>query len=199
MSTIEGPTLEYLTARLADCPPDFLLSPYVGKPEGWGTEPQVVTSAVFADLLLDLGGRPLGDAELAPVSMETDTERLKIILIGCWLFHDSGFRSARRYAPAVYATILRIGKLLAHHVETGSLVTDPERREEFVRLCLRGLGLRPLGETEAHAEDRLRAVSTLERERVVAETRKKLEKARELAEALRKKEAEEAAARAYRE
>jgi hypothetical protein len=131
--------------------------------------------------------------------MEADPEKLRIILIGCWFFYDPRFRSAHRYAPAAYATLLRISSLLAHHLDPSALVTDPERREEFARLCIQGLGLRPQGESEAHAEDRLRAVSTLERERVVAETRKKLEKVRELNEAIRRKEAEEAAARAYRE
>lgn len=199
MSTLEGPILERLTHRLSDCPPDFLLPPYIGSAEGWHTEEAVVVSAVFSDLLLDLGGRPLNETELAPITRETDTQRLKILLIGCWLLHDPGFRSARRYATAAYGTLLGLARDLAGHVDPPLLVTDPERREEFVRLCLRGLGLRPKGETETHAADRLLAVSTLERERVVKETRKKLEKAREMAEALRKKEAEEAAARAYRE
>jgi hypothetical protein len=66
-------------------------------------------------------------------------------------------------------------------------------------LCLRGLGLVPRGESEEHAEDRLRSVSAAERARIVKETRERLQKARELAEAMRRKEAEEAAARAYRE
>ena len=48
----EGPRVERLTRRLAECPPDFLAEPRVG---GKG---EVHTDAVVHDLILDLGGPP---------------------------------------------------------------------------------------------------------------------------------------------
>jgi hypothetical protein len=78
-------------------------------------------------------------------------------------------------------------------------VSDPERREELVRLCLAALGLRPAGETEVQAQDRLTASSSVERERVVRATKTQLQHARQVREAMRRKAAEEAAAREIRE
>jgi hypothetical protein len=74
-------------------------------------------------------------------------------------------------------------------------VTDPDRREELARLCLNALGLRPAGESRAEARDRLNTVSSVERRRVLHATRAAELRAAEIREAMRKKAAEEAAAR----
>ena len=69
----------------------------------------------------------------------------------------------------------------------------------MVRLCLRDLGLRPEGETEAQAQDRLTTLSTAERSRVLAAARQAEERARAVREAMAKQAAEEAAAQYSRE
>lgn len=191
----DGPLLEHLTARMADTPPEFLMEPRI---QAAGAVP---VEAVISDLLIDLGGRPLPAEALANLrgSDEKDRPRLQFLLLGAWLLHDPAFTSARRYAPAAFAALRAVSQDLAGRFDPSLVVTDPDRREEFVRLLLRGLDLRPKGEDDARALDRLQSLSSAERERVVKETREKLEKMRKMAEELKKKEAEEAAARAYRE
>ena len=191
----DGPLLEHLTARMADTPPEFLMEPRVQ------AEGAIPVEAVVSDLLIDLGGRML-PADAIPHlqgSDEKDRLRLRFVLLGAWLLRDPAFTSARRHAPAAFAALRAVSQDLAGRFDPALIVTDPDRREEFVRLLLRGLDLRPAGEDDARALDRLQAISSAERERVVKETREKLEKARKIAEELKKKEAEEAAARTYRE
>ncbi len=201
----EGPLLEHLMHRLTECPPEFRFRLYAG-PSGafHSMDPAadlIVPEAVLADLILELGGRPLAEEEISPLRCRKDEDvaRLQIMLLGAWLLHDPWFRAAKRFGTPAYVTLLELGRDLPAYTNAEQIREDVERREEFVRLCLRGLGLVPKGETTEHAEDRLRSVSAAERARVVKETRERLQKARELAEAMRRKEAEEAAARAYRE
>jgi hypothetical protein len=84
-------------------------------------------------------------------------------------------------------------------VDAERFVTDPERREELVRHCLAKLALRPRGETDEQANDRRTSLDSVERRRIIEATRAAEERAREVREALVRKAAEEAAAKATRE
>jgi hypothetical protein len=75
------------------------------------------------------------------------------------------------------------------------MVGDPDRREELVRVCLAELGLRPRGETVAQAMDRLNTLDSVERKRVVDQTREAEARARQIREAMARRAAQEAAAR----
>jgi hypothetical protein len=78
-------------------------------------------------------------------------------------------------------------------------VTDPDRREELVRMTLNQLGLRPQGETVAQAQDRLITLSTTERQRVLRAARAAEERAREIRTAMATQAAREAADKLSRE
>jgi uncharacterized metal-binding protein len=78
-------------------------------------------------------------------------------------------------------------------------VRDADRREELARLVFRCTGVVPAGETAEQAADRLSTLDSATRTRVEAEARAAEERAREVREALKRKRAEEAAARASRE
>jgi hypothetical protein len=82
---------------------------------------------------------------------------------------------------------------LAALIAADELINDADRREEFVRLGLSVLELRPRGETREQAQNRLDALSTVERHRVVAEARAAEERARKVREELERKRQEEAA------
>ncbi len=62
----EGPPLETLVRRLADCPNDFLAEPRIG-PAGVVSVP-----AVVADLLRDLGGLSFSAPQAAPFHSTQD-------------------------------------------------------------------------------------------------------------------------------
>ncbi len=195
--TTEGPTLETLTHRLAECPADFLDEPRIER------KGRVDVAAVVADLVRQLGGR----AQRSDLDVFRKSDLMKcrshfrLALVTCWLLGDSWFIGKKRFAvPAL--RLLSAGIVeLASLIHAEKFVSDPDSREELVRLCLRELGLRPAGESEAQALDRLEATNTLERRKVIAATRTAQERTRKVREELaRKARAEaEAAAKISRE
>lgn len=209
----EGPLLETLTRRLAECPPDFLAEPRIG------STGSVHVAAVVADLIRALGGPPLTD-EAAAVFLPADRpqhrlagifrspgpapdpsqqrNRLRMVLIAAWLLYDPWFRS-QRFASRAYEFLAGGLDELSSLVQAPRLVSDPDRREELARLCLKALGLRPAGETVAQAQDRLTTLSSVERQRVIREAQAAEERARQIRDAMARKAAQEAAARYSRE
>ena len=195
----EGPQLESLTHRLSECPAEFFAEPRSkAQPNG------IEVSAVIFDLIRDLGGKPLSKKELAEFTISNPKSKeernaIRLILIASWLLHDSWFRARGTYALSAYDLLTRGLKDVAKLVEASEFVSDPDRREELARICLKGLGLRPAGETEIQAQDRLNTLDSVERARVVKAAREAEERARQIREEMRRKAEEEAAASYGRE
>jgi hypothetical protein len=191
----EGPLLETLTRRLAECPPEFLASPRLG------AVGKVVVPAVVADLLRDLGGAPLSAAQVAGFDAKDpwhQRNRLSLILVACWLLHDPWFRQPALAEP-VLRLLTRDLPALADATTADKCVSDPDRREELARLCLKALGLRPLGETIAQAEDRLATLNSAERQSLLKATAAAEKRAAAIREAMARKAEEEANLKAMRE
>ena len=183
----EGPLLESLTRRVAECPPEFLAEPR--RADGQGV---IRVGAVASDLLRALGGAPLDKSRAATFKQDAATgHRLRLILLACWLLHDEWFRAQRRHT-GVYELLDTGLNEVAALVNAQNFVADPDRREELARLCLQGLGLRPAGESEAQARDRLNTLDTVERARVIRESQAAEERARLICEEIARKAAEEA-------
>ena len=187
----EGPPLEALTHRLAECPPEFLEAPLT---DSGGI---IDSGAVVSDLSRALGGGILDRKQLA--LFRSDRNRLRAILIASWLLHDSWFRARGDLAADAIRFLTSGLDPIASLVDAATLVSDPDRREELARLCLRALDMRPARESEAYATDRLTTLDSVERSRVVHETRAAEERVRQIREAMKKKKAEEAAAMYGRE
>lgn len=191
----EGPILDRLTHRLAECPPDFLAEPRIGNKAG------VSTAAVVYDLLFELGGSwpdPALTGQFTAVSADR-RNLLRLIAVAGWLLHDDWFCSQRRFAPQAGAWLKNGLDELAELVAADQFVNDPDRREELARLCLSALELRPAGESEHQAEDRMKTLNSVERIRLIKATQEQQKRARQLREEMRRKEAEEAAAKVNRE
>ncbi len=200
--TTEGPQLDALVHRLADCPPAFLDDPrmeaYYDDGETSGT---VDVPAVIGDLFVDYGVVP-EPTHIAPFrgAAALDVNWLKLTMVTSWLARDRWFVDRPQLFQRVRRFLADEGlKQLARLVEAETFVTNAERREELARLLLHALDLRPAGESEDQAEDRLQSVSTVSREAVLAEMREKRERARKLREEMAKKRAREAATRYSRE
>lgn len=195
----EGPRLEALLRRLSECPEEFLAEP---RPEG--ATDGVVVPAIVYDLLRDLGGGPLTKESLSrfvPSAKLSASERSRfgLILLACWLLHDRWFRERREFATGAHLFLSGGLNELAALATADQCLRDPERREEFVRLCLKGLGLRPAGETPPQAADRLSTLDSVERVKFVKAAREAEKRAAEIRAALEKKRQEEAAAAYGRE
>lgn len=193
--TREGPTLETLLRRLAETPEDFLAEPSLGQ------EGAVEVPAVVADLLRLLGAKPQG-ADLSVflgLNPRRDRNRLGLVLVASWLLADEWFQTARLDGALVVALLRDDLAALAALTVVDKFVTDPERREELVRIALARLNLRPKGESVAQAQDRLTSLSSTERARVMQASQAALQRAREIRAALAKKAADESADKYTRE
>lgn len=192
-----GPQLAALTRRLAETPPDFLAPPVV---QGRGS---VHVAALVNDVALRLGGR-LPAAALARLRGDhgADGARLAVVQLLAWLLADDWFAAACPLPAAQDALLDLLGDTaaeLARATRPAHFVTDPERREELVRVALARLGYRPAGETAEQAADRLSAISGMERRRLLEASRAAEARARAIREALARQAAEEAADKWTRE
>jgi hypothetical protein len=183
-----GPPLDRLLHRVANCPPDFLLGPN-----------EINLIALACDHFRALGVAIPSPAQRRLLAgLPSAAQRLLAIVF--WLLRDDWFVARPQLAEVTWRflqsdSLTQLAKLVRAEV----ILNDPDRREELVRLCLKGLGLCPEGESAAHAADRLTTLDSVERERVIRQTRQAEARAREIREAMARKRAEEAAARYSRE
>jgi hypothetical protein len=213
----EGPILESLTRKLAETPEDFLAEPRVGQ------HGRVHTAAVVGDLIRLLGGNASADqlksfvgksepptrTSKSPEKSKTDPpsaaearherNRFAVTLILCWLLSDDWFRQLKPKTVDVLQLLDSEAAQLAAQVAPRKFVSDPDRREELVRVALARLGFRPAGETLAQAQDRLTTLNSTERARVLQAARAAEQRARQIREALARKAAEESADKWTRE
>lgn len=190
------PRLEALNRRLADCPAEFLLELPVEEAQ------QIAPAAVVEDVLRSLGGGALAPAEAASLtpSGKAGRRRCLLAMVGAWLLGDEAFvgRPGLEAKGKEFLLELARGPLSDIH-EPRAFVTDADRREELARLALFALDLRPFGETASQAEDRLAALDSVETRRTSQQAKAAQERARAVLEAMKKKAAEEAAAKVSRE
>lgn len=200
----EGPSVAKLTARLRNTPKDFLNEPVMKNKkaidDGRGS---VNVTAVVSDLLFDAGGGFLKKQNTVPFELPSSKKNRNLLglrLLICHLLHDQWFMSRKKYADKMYKflTDFQLVKL-SDLVPFNNFITDTDRSEELVRLCLLALDLLPEGETETTALDRLTTLDSIERDRVIKKTRIAQKKAQELRAAIAKREAEEAASKMMRE
>jgi len=190
-----GPTIETLTRRLVDTPPDFLDEPRIG------STGRVVVAALVNDLMQRYGRR-LQQRELSRFETATlgpDRNRLALVMIAVWLLADRWFLDAKPSLEAITRVLDETIRELAATTAAHKFVSDPDRREELVRVVLARLDYVPEGETLAQATDRLSSLSTTERRRLLEASRAAQQRARAIREALAKKAAEESADKMTRE
>ena len=192
----EGPLLESLTRRISETPPEFLLEPRIGN------KGIVHVAAVVNDTLVALGQDALTqhDAHIFQSSdAKNDRNRLQVTLLACWLLYDEWFRAHPAQMELALLFLQDDVRALSAVTNAQKFISDPDRREELARVALSAFGLRPFGETLTQAQDRLMTLNAAERERVIQAARVAEQRAQAVREAMAKKAAEEAAAKAYRE
>lgn len=196
-----GPDLFYLLQRLQSCPNEFLLSPILlSQPKNYKGE--IHTASVVNDLLLDLGLSEDPKIIFNTLQLKHSAENanyLQLVLITSYLIGDNWFLQSKKYGLKVKELFLNKLKPLALLVEAKQFVLDSERREELVRFCLKELNLKPNGESETHANDRLTTINSIERQKLIEESKAAQKRAQELREAIARQEAEEAASKWNRE
>lgn len=189
-----GPPLHRLTSRIAECPADFLDEPQIDQ------RGRLAVAALVGDCLRNLGYRA------AAVELDSfrgaggaDRHQLQLVALCIWLIHDEWFKRVWLDGATLLSLLIDDLGALSKTSRVEKCLKDPERREEFARLVLARLGYRPEGESGAQASDRLVALSSIERQRLLKESQAAERRAREIREALARKAAEESADKWTRE
>jgi hypothetical protein len=191
MATIEGPPLAAMLHRLLETPQEFLNS-------------DTHALAVVHDTITLLTGQPV-DAE-----MMNDFERnahagpdglrqIHCALLVSWLLTDPWFASRLPPEATLWHVLVAVPSTLGDDPHAQDWNSEPERREELVRTLLSELRYRPQGESEAQAQDRLAAVSAVQRRRILAAAAQAEQRDRELRDALAAQAARESADKLTRE
>ncbi|MCU0823328.1 MAG: hypothetical protein MUF77_01635 [Leptospira sp.] len=129
---------------------------------------------------------------------ETDKEKM-IHLILAMLLNDSENEINNIDFKALERFLFEFIPDLTNVINSSSeWTTDQERAEELVRQLFSALGLIPYGETKEYFMDRLKSIDSLERIRILEETKKAQERAQEVLNKIRREE-EEAASKYNRE
>lgn len=190
-----GPDLPRLTRRLAEIPADFLDEPKIGK------SGRLVVVALVNDVLQRFGRRASASELLLfeGGNSKQDRNRLQLIAIATWLLAEEWFVTACISADDILELLAQQLSEMASATRADKFVTDSERREEFSRVILARLNFRPANESKAQAIDRLSSLSSIERLRLLEESRAAEKRAREIREALARKAAQESADKWTRE
>ena len=198
-----GPPLQELIDHLILIPGEF-----TGRSEKTAdVNVKINISAIINDLLLDLGGVPLSDEEI-PANFNSKKENkpetynyLKLISILCYIYEYRFFIENKSGSEKIKSFLLsqRLVDLSSAVKSSDEFITDPERREEICRAALDAAGFYPEGENEQNARDRLSTLDSVERKIILTRTAEAQKKAKELREAMMRKEAEEAASKMSRE
>lgn len=115
------------------------------------------------------------------------------------LYSDPSFLKHRLDSKKLVKALEEKSKELFASGKNAIYIEDVDRREELIRVALAAVDLRPEGETQVQADDRLLMVSSFERKRVMEAAKAAEERAAQVREALARKAAQEAANKMSRE
>lgn len=170
---------------------------------GFSGDSPVNVEAVIADLFESAYGVPPSSALRRIGSAATEdpsaSRHARWILAACHLLWHPELRSGVERASDAERFLLSELADVAKVADVEALLGDEERAEELIRRALRALGRRLPGESEQEAVDRLAQVDVVERHRVLRQAEARAARAREVRAAMRRKAAEEAAAKICRE
>jgi hypothetical protein len=186
--TSEGPDINLLHHRLTDFPREWL-----DRVESDGFI-AIIHDAVYCR------NPDLKAADLEPFRHppgQCDWYRLSLLI--AYFIADDSFTGTRLSVASLVALLTDTAQELASAGPTAIYIDDVDRREEFIRVVLNAIGLRPAGESENQAEDRLQAASSQERLKVLHAARAAEERSRKLREKLAEKKAQESADKMMRE
>lgn len=194
-----SPDVTILIRHLAEIPPEFR-QPVRFHNQKHGMH----VPAIISDLLHTLSGDFKDPVLFTNFMPPEDKERinenyLRLCLFAAHILHHEYFRNKKGLAENIIPFLTGKLKEIAALAQADNFLTDADRREELVRHCIMLAGQPPTGETLNSARDRITTLDTVERQRVIQESYLAEKRARELREAIARREAEEAASKWSRE
>jgi hypothetical protein len=195
----QGPSLIELLDRLVNCPAEFSLTPLVQNPTDELPKGVLYLPALFFDLYFHFTGTfpNTTQTDFLKISSKKDNINiLNIYSISIYTLFHPFFKDKKELGEKL---ILLFKKELIGYkglILANKFLQDPERREELIRFLLFHLGFAPNGETEKYAIGRLSTLDSIERVKLIDAARQaQIKREAEIKEAIRKREAEEAASR----
>lgn len=154
--------------------------------------------ALLSDLFRVACGNFLGpDKEFPPVheiqTFNFSENEIYSMHVGIWLFHHPLFAGKPELLPSFKHFLLNRLPTLCSFIQHQQWIDDEDRAEEFIREALQYCNMLLDGETAEEAQDKLDALSTLKRNRVLEETNESLLRMKAIREAMAAQKAREAA------
>ena len=180
-----------LLHHLKGCPSEFL-DLHVSK--------SVATPAIDA-LILDLYRQVFGDfaatddkfPDIKAWLVNTNENRMISLQIGCWFFSHERFKNKPVLLTGINHFLLHALPELCAYVNYKQWIEDDDRAEEFVRLSLNACNILLDKETSAEAADRFDSLSTIKRQKVLAESNAAIQRMKEIRQRMEEQKAREAA------
>ncbi|MCP3912517.1 MAG: hypothetical protein GY713_16360 [Actinomycetia bacterium] len=182
--------LALLIEHLEATPPSFLALPRRGRAGG------IHVDAVLADVIVLVTGQEPSEDQLFPLE-ELSSNHLRLILISSWLLSHPFFAGRGGAGRVAWLASYELGSL-AELVEADLVTRDPERAEELCRKVLGGLGEPVANETAGESADRLIAIDSSRRVRLIRESQERVHRAEQVAAAMAAGRARDPVARFHR-
>lgn len=175
-----------LLHHLKNCPIEF-----IQVPEG---SSKAVTKALLSDFFRSMSNDFEEDKHLNALlgQMNFPEEAYRSIRIGVWFLHQPIFQNELLFEGTSSFLFERL-PLLSKHVKSELWLEDEDRAEEFVREALWCCQVFVDGESLDEAQDRLDALSTTKRLKVLEETNAPLLRMKAIRQAMAEQKAREAA------
>lgn len=174
-----------LIHHIKRCPSDFLKAPMF-KNQG----------EVYSEALVNDAFRLVSADFASPCPVKIQAEKrtpaeLSLMQICCWVVSHPVFATVPSdWFRDFFAEGL---KEVAGLVKTEQWIQDEERAEELARMLLQACKIVPAGESVQEAEDRFASVNSVNRMKVIEESRAAAQRAREIRRKMAEKKAREAA------
>ena len=184
----EGPAIQLLHHRLTSCPKALQAD-----------TPPPHFIALIHDSLYNKN-QQISASHLAPFSKNpVQCQWYRASALIAYFIADASFNRFTFESGRLLNLLKNTAQELSNAGSNKLYTQDVDRREEFIRVVLNGLQLRPQGETPNQAEDRLMAVSSQERLKVLKASKTAELRAKKIRTALAKQRAKEAADKMTRE
>ena len=178
-----------LLSHLKNCPDDFLKATGV-------TKGGIHTTALLSDCYRVVSGNFITGGNLVPSEItiyKLDLKCLVTIHIACWLFSFKFFQSKPDLIEGITTFMFEVLPVYSKYVDNSQWIADEDRTEEFVRLALNSCGILPEGESENEAADKLNALDTIKRLKVLQDSAGAFERMMEIRRTMAEQKAREAA------
>lgn len=196
---LDTPELYYFMQRLQNTPIQILEYSLTSKESNVKSiNPISIIKDVFYDFGLSFGE---WNSIQIPIHEDDSIQEnyLRTLLIFIYLLADPFFKTRNIHFSRLKEFLFQKVKSYSGIVKSRDWIYDLERREEIIRITLQAFDLRPKNESPNQSADRLLSIDSIEREKMIAETRKAQARAKHLREEMARQEAEEAASKYNRE